>query len=895
MSRDPKQQVMSVIAAAAAMTVAATAAQAQSTWDAGAGTVAGTFNTGLSQQQNVDYYIWDNTGSGAGNWNPDGYTQFGATVFNQGSGTFLISPKRFDHDNDGGTTPEQGMAPVSMTFSGAATYHFLRSSTSSTSNNAAGWANTFAGVGVDSFSSLSPFDLSVGNSSINLTSGFSGKVIFGAQAAGFSGSQGTIDISGGSLEIQHAGALPGISNNAANVTLSGGDLAVNITQGNYTFRQNNHQPSSGQMAGTLTVTANSSLSNTALDGHGRARETQNFWNGSVNVSPDQTLTVNTGGGVVMGNNVAGATLGGSGTLRIGTAAANSDGSNRLRLNGTQLGAGSTTLNFDTGATGILQHGLANGGTNNLGSLSGGTGSFLTGSSTGAGAASPAINATTISIGANGASTAFDGTITNGQASNTSSGSPAGSPPVGGRSNMLTSVTKVGAGTLNLNGTNVYGGSTTVSGGTLRLGGAHAIGDGGQNVTVNAGGTLDFNGNSQEAGKAYVLNGGSLINDGASPVTIHDGASGHFTPNNTTGGSGAWQGAGNTPTVTVADGGGSGATAQAILQLGWLRHSEGAGVGSGYLVDPKITFSAPDLPNGRPIKAVAILTNPSAAGGSSVSGVTIIDPGYGYTSVPTISIDDTGTGGSGFLPAFSMTLAGVQFTDGGTGYTSAPTLTFAGPGYVAGSASGAGNFGQISLTASSSIGGSGNLVVDAVASGAGGLNKIGAGAVFLNAANTYLGLTDVQAGALGGIGSIAGNLLVGGAGTMAPGASIESFGVGGNADIDGSFVVEFDGAGAGSIDLLEVTGLLDIAAATVDFNQLGGALDDASYRFASYGTLAGPFASVIDLPAGYTIDYAFNDGIDSNNIALVAVPEPTAVAALAVAGLGLLARRRRRTA
>ena len=193
------------------------------------------------------------------------------------------------------------------------------------------------------------------------------------------------------------------------------------------------------------------------------------------------------------------------------------------------------------------------------------------------------------------------------------------------------------------------------------------------------------------------------------------------------------------------------------------------------------------------------------------------------------------------------------------------------------------------------GSGGGATIGAVASGAGGLNKIGGGAVFLNAANTYLGLTDVQAGTLGGTGSIAGNLLVGATGTVAPGASIESFGISGNADIDGTFVVEFDGAGAGSIDLLDVTGLLDIAAATVDFNQLGATLDDAAYLFASYGTLAGPFASVIDLPAGYTIDYAFNDGIDSNNIALVAVPEPTAAAALAVAGLGLLARRRRRTA
>jgi len=65
-------------------------------------------------------------------------------------------------------------------------------------------------------------------------------------------------------------------------------------------------------------------------------------------------------------------------------------------------------------------------------------------------------------------------------------------------------------------------------------------------------------------------------------------------------------------------------------------------------------------------------------------------------------------------------------------------------------------------------------------------------------------------------------------------------------------------------------------------------------FASYGSLpVEPFANVIDLPAGYQIDYHYNDGFDTKNIALVAVPEPAGVGALAAVGVALAARRRRR--
>jgi hypothetical protein len=156
-------------------------------------------------------------------------------------------------------------------------------------------------------------------------------------------------------------------------------------------------------------------------------------------------------------------------------------------------------------------------------------------------------------------------------------------------------------------------------------------------------------------------------------------------------------------------------------------------------------------------------------------------------------------------------------------------------------------------------------------------------------------TSVGTGAiLGGTGSINNNVFVGAGGTIAPGASIGTLGTGipqiGVTFINGTYKAEYDGTGAGSIDLLNVAGTLVLGAtSTIDFDQITTA-NDPAYVFAKYNTLAGTFANVVDLPAGYTINYAFNTG-SGLGIALVQVPEPSTFALLAAGALGLLACRR----
>ncbi|HEV2293100.1 MAG TPA: PEP-CTERM sorting domain-containing protein [Tepidisphaeraceae bacterium] len=151
---------------------------------------------------------------------------------------------------------------------------------------------------------------------------------------------------------------------------------------------------------------------------------------------------------------------------------------------------------------------------------------------------------------------------------------------------------------------------------------------------------------------------------------------------------------------------------------------------------------------------------------------------------------------------------------------------------------------------------------------------------------------VDAGAtVGGNGTIGG--LLGVNGTVSPGEGIGTLTGNANAVVNGTLLAEYDGSGAGSSDLLDVLGALTLgASSTLDLNQLGLPADDAAYVIASYGSLSGTFANVLDLPAGYTIDYSYNDGFSSNNIA-IAVPEPAGVALLGLSGLALLSRRRTR--
>ncbi|MEP4077366.1 beta strand repeat-containing protein [Haloferula sp.] len=161
----------------------------------------------------------------------------------------------------------------------------------------------------------------------------------------------------------------------------------------------------------------------------------------------------------------------------------------------------------------------------------------------------------------------------------------------------------------------------------------------------------------------------------------------------------------------------------------------------------------------------------------------------------------------------------------------------------------------------------------------GLTKQGAGLLILPHNNSYSGTTTVAGGTLGGNGTVAGPLVVSSGGKIAPGASIGTFSAGGNTTIDGVYHCEVS---SGSADKLVVGGALEInLGAILDFDLLANPTTPA-YVIATYGSLNG-FFILQNLPEGFFVDYAYDDGVSSNNIALVLEETPYNVWA---AGFGL---------
>lgn len=103
-------------------------------------------------------------------------------------------------------------------------------------------------------------------------------------------------------------------------------------------------------------------------------------------------------------------------------------------------------------------------------------------------------------------------------------------------------------------------------------------------------------------------------------------------------------------------------------------------GSGYLETSTVVFSDPTLPNGRIAKAGLLLNE---SGG--IIGIRLDDPGYGYASAPTVTIDDGGDG-HGTLCILSAVVSATSallepIIDGGTGEIFNVAITNGGEGYT----------------------------------------------------------------------------------------------------------------------------------------------------------------------------------------------------------------------
>ena len=92
-------------------------------------------------------------------------------------------------------------------------------------------------------------------------------------------------------------------------------------------------------------------------------------------------------------------------------------------------------------------------------------------------------------------------------------------------------------------------------------------------------------------------------------------------------------------------------------------------GSGYLIQPVVVFSLPQLPGG--VLPTASATK-NAAG--VVTSITLVTPGSGYTHAPTVTILDADqVNPTAATATATIGIARIDITSGGQGYDSAPTV------------------------------------------------------------------------------------------------------------------------------------------------------------------------------------------------------------------------------
>jgi autotransporter-associated beta strand protein len=457
--------------------------------------------------------------------------------------------------------------------------------------------------------------------------------------------------------------------------------------------------------------------------------------------------------------------------------------------------------------------------------------------------------------------------------------------------------KNGPGTMQLSASNAYDGGTTISQGVLqiaaenRLGVApglhvdHLVLDGGTLRTgaqinsvslTNAGsGYTSFPTVAINGAGADSLPASANVLAGISSIGITAGGSGYV--NQADGPSPPSVGSAGT-FVDIVGGGGTGATARAIVVGGVVTGIAIKNAGSGYTSMPTIHISS-TLPSGSTVAGSGAAANVS---GITLQSITLNDGGFDYTS-PTISLTGGGGAGATASATSSPNLAlhaerGVMLTAaGGALYqTAGTTLTINGP-----------------------VG----------STGPGTLTKAGAGTLVLNGANSYAGDTSVQQGLLrlnSPTLADAADVILGAAGMLELNFSaatpdvVDALIIGGvpmQAGLWGA-----DGSGAQfTSPLITGTGLLEVEA-DADFNNDGSV--DAADITAWQGAFGLAPGSGIDPNLLHSIgDSDFDSDVDGVDFLawqqqlgltpppVAAIPEP-ATAALAAAVVALVIRTRR---
>tara|TARA_A100001015_G_scaffold239383_1_gene272663 strand:+ start:113 stop:1531 length:1419 start_codon:yes stop_codon:yes gene_type:complete len=142
------------------------------------------------------------------------------------------------------------------------------------------------------------------------------------------------------------------------------------------------------------------------------------------------------------------------------------------------------------------------------------------------------------------------------------------------------------------------------------------------------------------------------------------------------------GSGGTQKLTLV-GTASQATASIGIINGGIQFISLSNRGKGYTFAPRVAISsAPSggltgIATSKLLSGIAIEGNISDSKKSVVQFIDLVNPGFGYTSNPTISVIGDGTGVAATSKIENGIVGIVTITSGGSGYTTSPTITFTG--------------------------------------------------------------------------------------------------------------------------------------------------------------------------------------------------------------------------